>query len=67
MFVLTEQGRKKAGELIRSHRLWEKYLVDQAGIDSRHVHNTASVLQGIKEPEEIDAEFDPHGKPIPKK
>ncbi len=67
VLALSEKGRKKAGELIRSHRLWEKYLVDEVGLDSKHVHNTATVLQGIKEPEEIDAEFDPHGKPIPKK
>ncbi len=67
LIVLTSRGRSRASELIRSHRLWEKYLVDEAGIDSAHVHYTATVLQSIKEPKQIDADFDPHGKPIPKK
>ena len=64
--ILTESGFNKATKLIRSHRLWERYLVDEVGLDTKHVHQTAAVLQNFEEPEVKDNELDPHGKPIPK-
>ncbi|MCH7790466.1 MAG: hypothetical protein IH940_13655 [Acidobacteria bacterium] len=59
---------------MRSHRLWESYLVGELGLRADHVHRTAmdlehvtdasmrAALAGLKPPE-----FDPHGKPIPRR
>ncbi len=70
---LTEIGKQRAGGLLRSHRLWESFLVDKAGIDPGHVHESAERLEHFTEPElsERLAESqahpvkDPHGKAIP--
>ncbi|MCK4581286.1 MAG: hypothetical protein KAU10_08035, partial [Dehalococcoidia bacterium] len=35
---LTTQGRERAQELIRVHRLWERYLVDRKGMPLEAVH-----------------------------
>lgn len=68
---LTPSGRRRAEELIRRHRLWEHYLVDEASIPADHVHDTAEVLEHIESidpADEIGAPSrDPHGKPIPPK
>ncbi|MCA9279415.1 MAG: metal ABC transporter permease [Phycisphaeraceae bacterium] len=68
---LTDAGRKQAAELVRRHRLWETYLVEEAGLRPDHVHETAEQLEHARrrrgttiEPE-IKRETDPHGKPIP--
>lgn len=62
---LTDQGRRRARRLVRSHRLWESYLVDTAGLSPDHVHDTAERLEhlGIEPSARVDT--DPHGKPIP--
>ncbi len=39
--TLTEQGRIRAQNLVRSHRLWEQYLQERAGIDPTRVHAPA--------------------------
>ncbi|TVQ76162.1 MAG: iron ABC transporter [Phycisphaeraceae bacterium] len=68
---LTPNGRQRAEELIRRHRLWEHYLVDEASIPADHVHDTAEVLEHIEAIDPADEigtpNRDPHGKPIPPK
>lgn len=69
---LTEAGRKHAEELVRAHRLWETYLVKEAGIDPAAVHDQAELLEHAHElAEQLDArlgkpETDPHGSQIPR-
>lgn len=67
--VLTQHGEEEAKSIIRSHRLWESYLVDQAGLKPDHVHETAERLEHVttKDIQEKlgDVETDPHGKKIP--
>lgn len=71
--VLTPTGNKRAISLIRSHRLWETFLVDRLKYDWSQVHPIAEQLEHIKDDELIDRlddylgnpSFDPHGDPIP--
>jgi Fe2+ transport system protein FeoA/Mn-dependent DtxR family transcriptional regulator len=70
---LTEAGLARAQELIRAHRLWERYLVDQEGMSLEAVHAEAHRREHETTPEELerlDAElghpaWDPHGHIIP--
>jgi len=69
---LTERGRNEARRLVRTHRLWETYLVNELGMRPDHVHTTAETLEHVTS-EEMASELrdrttvstDPHGKPIP--
>ncbi len=63
--TLTERGRAKAQALVRSHRLWETYLVKEMGLRADHVHDTAALLEHTRAPEEAAAQRDPHGRRIP--
>jgi manganese/zinc/iron transport system permease protein len=70
---LTPAGREQARNLIRSHRLWESFLHQQAGLAPDHVHATSELLEHVttaemqKELAEgvADARRDPHGHRIP--
>jgi len=62
---LTPKGRDAAEDLIRRHRLWEHYLVEQAGMAPDHVHDTAERLEHLPQRPAADTATDPHGKPIP--
>jgi len=70
---LTDEGRHRAGDLIRVHRLWERYLVDREGMALEAVHAEADQREHDttpKEMEKLDAElkypaWDPHGHAIP--
>lgn len=70
---LSDQGRTKAQSIIRKHRLWESFLVDQAGLQPDHVHESAEQLEHFTPPilsEKLAAaqshsSTDPHGKIIP--
>ncbi|MCB0322931.1 MAG: metal ABC transporter permease [Bdellovibrionales bacterium] len=72
-FSLTESGRQLGVELVRSHRLWESYLVERAGIRPDHVHDRAMLLEHFTTPElsdrlaerVSDPATDPHGRSIP--
>ncbi|MBX2851077.1 MAG: metal ABC transporter permease [Phycisphaeraceae bacterium] len=70
--ALTEAGQKHAQELVRAHRLWETYLVKEAGIDPAVVHDQAERLEHAHElAEQLDEklgkpETDPHGSQIPR-
>jgi DtxR family transcriptional regulator, Mn-dependent transcriptional regulator len=71
--VLTEGGRRGALEVLRHHRLLERYLVDRLGLSLDEVHVEADRLEHALSEEleaKIDAELgfpthDPHGDPIP--
>jgi DtxR family Mn-dependent transcriptional regulator len=71
--VLTETGRRAALEMLRHHRLLERYLVETLDIPLHEVHDEADRLEhAISEELEarIDAALghptvDPHGDPIP--
>jgi Fe2+ transport system protein FeoA/Mn-dependent DtxR family transcriptional regulator len=72
-FQLTEEGRARAQDLIRAHRLWERYLVDREGMSLEAVHAEAHRREhstSQEELERLDAElghpaWDPHGHAIP--
>lgn len=72
-FGLTSSGRKLATGLVRSHRLWEQYLVTEAGVAVSRIHDQAERLEhftGRDLRERLDQEtsapqVDPHGSPIP--
>lgn len=66
--VLTEAGEVAASDLVRRHRLWESYLVSEAGVAPDHVHPTAERLEHLPvrpEPDSGAPATDPHGKRIP--
>lgn len=63
--ALTNSGRSAAREIVRKHRLWEHYLVENAGIAPDHVHGTAEHLEHIANAPAAGPETDPHGCDIP--
>jgi ABC-type Mn2+/Zn2+ transport system permease subunit len=71
--LLTAEGRAAAQRLVRSHRLWESYLVERLGLSSDHVHEAADLVEHFVDPAleaELestlaDAARDPHGRSIP--
>lgn len=73
--ILTDRGATAATAIIRTHRLWEAYLVKELGLRSDHVHSTATTLEHYSDPTLVDRlelkqdspAIDPHGKEIPKK
>lgn len=62
---LTSSGKLDAADIIRKHRLWEHYLVDQAGFAPDHVHETAEQLEHLGVGPRGGPELDPHGRAIP--
>lgn len=70
---LTSQGKSVAQELVRTHRLWERYLNERVGLPLDHIHAPADrvehhidpnlqhrVAEDLGHPSE-----DPHGRMIP--
>jgi ABC-type Mn2+/Zn2+ transport system permease subunit/Mn-dependent DtxR family transcriptional regulator len=72
---MNKSGIQAANKLVRAHRLWETYLVNQAGMSEEQIHEDAERLEHILTDDvldEVDHELgypktDPHGSPIPKK
>ncbi|MCA9062380.1 MAG: metal ABC transporter permease [Planctomycetaceae bacterium] len=70
---LTVGGRTSGLQLVRSHRLWEQYLIDQAGVSMDRIHDQAERLEhytGRDLRTRLDEQMstpqtDPHGSPIP--
>lgn len=68
---LTDAGRSAASSLVRTHRLWERFLWERLGLRPDHIHGTADRLEHftsasmIEELSEHDEGEDPHGRPIP--
>lgn len=52
-FVLTASGREAATRVVRVHRLWELYLIEQADIAPDHVDRDADQLEHVLSPELI--------------
>jgi DtxR family Mn-dependent transcriptional regulator len=71
--ALTEHGSKVALEVLRHHRLLERYLAEELGVPWDRVHDEAEILEHVlsEELEELIAvklghpTIDPHGDPIP--
>lgn len=72
---LTKDGTQKAAQIIRLHRLWELYLVENLGLKADLVHRSAEQMEHI-----LTADMekrltsllsnptkDPHKQPIPDK
>ncbi|MBN1467058.1 metal-dependent transcriptional regulator [candidate division KSB1 bacterium] len=73
VYHLTEKGKRRARELIRAHRLLEKYLFARKGMSIDRVHDEAHRMEHeitLEELEKLDDElgypaWDPHGQFIP--
>ncbi len=71
---LTAEGQRLALHVVRAHRLWERYLADDAGVPMARLHQAAEKAEHQLSSERIDAldahlghpERDPHGDPIPR-
>jgi DtxR family Mn-dependent transcriptional regulator len=72
-FELTDVGRTYALRILRTHRLWERYLADRTGVPPGEWHGEAERVEhelSADEVEELAARlghplYDPHGDPIP--
>ena len=70
---LTARGERLAIQVIRAHRLWERYLADEARMPMQRLHSEADRREHRRPPgglKALDAsmgfpEVDPHGDPIP--
>jgi Mn-dependent DtxR family transcriptional regulator/Fe2+ transport system protein FeoA len=73
--ILTDAGQKEATKMVRAHRLWETYLVQEIGLTEEQIHEDAEKFEHLLTEElldEVDLKLgfpttDPHGSPIPKK
>lgn len=72
---LTSDGMKKAAFIVRLHRLWELYLMEELGFQAEKVHRTAEEMEHIITPEMEERltkllenpKHDPHHQPIPER
>src|SRR4051794_3517482 len=71
--ALTDEGLKVALEVLRHHRLLERFLAQELGLPWDRVHDEAEVLEHVLS-EELESlisaklgppTVDPHGDPIP--
>ncbi len=70
---LTTEGRNYSLQVIRNHRLWEKFLADETGTKEVDWHTEAEHAEHTLTPAEADELaakignplVDPHGDPIP--
>ena len=72
-FCLSDVGRRLGAELVRSHRLWEQYLVLEGGVTVDRIHQQAEKLEHFTDRDLRDRldsvtaapVLDPHGTRIP--
>jgi len=72
-YELTDTGREVAIQVLRAHRLWERFLSERTGYDEAEWHARADEAEHLLAPDEVEAlamslgypRFDPHGDPIP--
>ena len=72
-FALTPAGERLALQVVRAHRLLERYFADEARLPLRQVHAVAERREHSLSPDEADRlsaslghpTRDPHGDPIP--
>lgn len=70
---LTAEGERWALHVVRAHRLWERYLADEARMPLQQVHREAHRREHTLSDADLDALdaalghpiTDPHGDPIP--
>jgi DtxR family Mn-dependent transcriptional regulator len=70
---LTDAGRSYALRIIRSHRLWERFLADRTSVKAEDWHDVAERREHTLTTDivaKLDAKmgfprYDPHGDPIP--
>jgi DtxR family Mn-dependent transcriptional regulator len=73
VFRLTPAGQDYALQVIRAHRLWERYLADETGVAEAEWHTQAERHEHQLSAAEVEALaarlghpiYDPHGDPIP--
>ena len=71
--VLKHDGVQTAVRIVRTHRLWERYLADRTGVPPIEWHDQAERMEHSLSPEQTDRlesrlghpSWDPHGDPIP--
>lgn len=71
--VLTPLGRDYALQVVRAHRLWERYLDDETDLPLTAIHSAADRAEHrltADQADRLDAQLghphtDPHGDPIP--
>ncbi|MCB0337578.1 MAG: hypothetical protein KDD62_14785, partial [Bdellovibrionales bacterium] len=71
--LLSPEGVLRGKQVVRSHRQWEHYLVEEVGLRSDHVHERATEFEHVTSgdiPQKLnrvteDVLEDPHGKEIP--
>ncbi len=71
--ALSEEGRDYALRIVRSHRLWERYLADRTGLTPAEWHEEAEKREHTLTPADAETlsarmghpRYDPHGDPIP--
>ena len=74
-FHLTSEGERVARQIVRAHRLLERYFADEARLPLQAVHTAAEEREHALTPDQVDAldaalgypAVDPHGDPIPTK
>lgn len=72
-FRLTEPGRAQALHIVRTHRLWERFLADRTATPPEDWHVQAETREHLLTATEADdlaaalghPVYDPHGDPIP--
>jgi DtxR family Mn-dependent transcriptional regulator len=72
-FSLTDVGKRTATQIVRAHRMWERYLADSTGFEESDWHLQAERLEHKLSEEEVNRlaaslghpTHDPHGDPIP--
>ncbi len=73
-YKLTAEGITRSNQIIRAHRLWETFLVEELGLNADQIHEEAEQFEHhlseddlMKLDEQLGyPEKDPHGSPIPK-
>lgn len=74
-YILTSIGNEYALQIIRAHRLWEKYLSEKTGFHKKEWHERAEKKEHELSTSDINnlssilgnPKYDPHGDPIPTK
>ncbi|MDF0714558.1 FeoA domain-containing protein [Muricauda sp. 334s03] len=72
---LTDTGKSYALRIVRVHRIWERFLADETGVEQMDWHGEADIREhqlSMEDANRIAARignpaFDPHGDPIPTK
>lgn len=71
--TLTPAGQAYALRMVRTHRLWERYLADRSGLSPAEWHEEAERQEHALSDAQVEAlsagmghpRYDPHGDPIP--